>query len=60
MQCVSHITRKIVDAKPGDGRTPRGVAKKLLQEGRSVFPTMTMNMINYAIKKIKVEGKTLN
>jgi hypothetical protein len=57
MQCVNHITSKIVDAKPHDGRTPRGVAEKLLQEGRSVFPTMTMNMINYAIKKIKVEGK---
>jgi len=57
MQCVNHIARKIVDAKSGDGRTPRGVAEKLLQEGRSVFPTMTMNMINYAIKKIQVEGK---
>jgi hypothetical protein len=48
---VNHIARKIVEAKLADGRTPRGVAEKLLQEGRSVFPTMTMNMINYAVKK---------
>jgi hypothetical protein len=55
-QCVNHIARKIVEAKLPDGRTPRGVAEKLLQEGRSVFPTMTMNMINYAVKKLMVGG----
>ncbi len=58
MQCVNHIARKIDDAKPGDGWTPRGVAEKLLQEGRSVFPTMAMNMINYAIKKLNLRVKT--
>jgi hypothetical protein len=41
-QCVNHIARKIVDSKTADG-----VAEKLLQEGKNIFPSMTMNMINY-------------
>jgi hypothetical protein len=57
-QCVNHIARKIVDSKTADGRTPHGVAEKLLQEGKNIFPSMTMNMINYAVKKlINEEGK---
>jgi hypothetical protein len=39
---VNQIARNIVEEKLADGRTPRGVAEKLLQEGRSVFPTMTI------------------
>ncbi len=57
-QCVNHIARMIVDSKTADGRTPHGVAEKLLQEGKNIFPSMTMNMINYAVKKlINEEGK---
>ena len=55
-QCVNHIATKLVQAKLPNGGTPRGVAEKLLQEGRSVFPNMTMNMINYAVKKLMVGG----
>ncbi len=51
--------RKIADAKPANGQTPQGVAEKLLQEGRSIFPTMTINMIYYAVKKLKVGAKKL-
>ena len=50
--CVNHIARKIVVSKTVCGRTPHGVAKTLLQEGQTVFPNMTMNMINYAVKKL--------
>jgi hypothetical protein len=32
-QCVKHIAMKIVDARD-NGRTPHGVAKKLLLEGQ--------------------------
>jgi hypothetical protein len=52
VQCVNHIARKIVDSKSECVRTPHGVAEKLLQEGQTVFPNMTMNMINYAVKKL--------
>jgi hypothetical protein len=53
-QCVSHIARKIIDAKENINKcTPRGLAKKLLQEGKKHFPSMSMNMINYAIRKMK-------
>ncbi len=53
-QCVSHIARKIIDAKENiNTRTPRGLAEKLLQEGKKHFPSMSMNMINYAIRKMK-------
>jgi hypothetical protein len=49
-QCVKHITMKIVDARD-NGRTPHGVAKKLLLEGQVCFPEMNMNMINYERKQ---------
>jgi hypothetical protein len=53
-QCIQHIAKKIVASKDAlGGRTPRGVAEKLLQEGKKVLPSMSMNMINYAIKKVK-------
>ena len=47
--CVKHIAMKIVEAREA-GRTPHGVAKKLLLEGQVCFPEM--NMINYAVKKL--------
>jgi hypothetical protein len=57
-QCVQHIAKKIIASKDAlGGRTPRGVAEKLLQEGKKVFPNMSMNMINYAIKKIETKVK---
>ena len=62
-QCVQHIAKKIIASKDAlGGRTPRGVAEKLLQEGKKVFPNMSMNMINYAIKQIerKVKPKLKN
>ncbi len=62
-QCVQHIAKKIMASKDApDGQTPRGVAEELLQEGKKVFPTMRMNMINYASKKIerKVKPKVKN
>jgi hypothetical protein len=37
--------------RDGAGQTPRGVAEKLLREGQKIFPSMTMNMVNYAGKK---------
>ncbi len=49
--CVEHIAKKIVTSRSGTGRTPRGFAEKLLQEGKKIFPSMSMNMINYAVKK---------
>ncbi len=50
-QCMQHIARKIVDAKC-DGRTPHLFAKKILLEGKKCFPKMTLNMVNYAVRKI--------
>jgi len=51
-KCIEHIAEKIVASKANpDGRTPRGLAEKMLQEGRRCFPTMNMNMINYAVRK---------
>ncbi len=57
-KCIEHIAEKIVASKANpDGRTPRGFAETMLQEGRKCFPTMNMNMINYAVKKLKDKGK---
>jgi len=53
-QCMRHIAAKILDARD-DGRTPHGIAKKLLLEGQECFPEMNMNMINYAVKKLTEE-----
>ncbi len=36
-QCVHHIARKICAANDASGRMPRGVATKLLQEGKKSF-----------------------
>ncbi len=53
-KCIEHIAEKIVALKSNpDGWTPRGFAETMLQEGRKCFLTMNMNMINYAVKKIK-------
>jgi hypothetical protein len=53
-QCVKHIAQKIMDAKEDvDKCTLRGLAEKLLQEGKKHFPSMSMNVINYARKKMK-------
>jgi hypothetical protein len=41
--------RKIADSKTVDGH---GVAKKLLPEGKSGFPSTTMNLVNFAVKKL--------
>jgi hypothetical protein len=54
-QCVRHIAAKILDAEMMVGRTPHGIAKKLLLEGQECFPEMNMNMINYAVKKLTEE-----
>jgi hypothetical protein len=48
-QCMKHTAMKIVEAR-GAGRTPHGVAKKLLLEGQVCFPEMNMNVINYTVK----------
>jgi hypothetical protein len=57
-KAVRHIATEIVAAKPDvNGRTPRGFAKKLFQEAKELFPTLTMNKINYAVKNIKEELK---
>ncbi len=51
---IEHIAEKIIASKANpDGRTPCGFAEEMLQEGRKCFPTMTMNMVNYAIKNNK-------
>ena len=40
-KAVRHIAEEIVAAKPGlDGRTPRGFAEKLVNEGKETFPTI--------------------
>jgi hypothetical protein len=61
-KCVQHIAEKIVASRETpDGRTPRGLAERLLKEGKECFPLMNMNMINYAIKKVKEKiPKVLN
>jgi hypothetical protein len=48
------VSAKILDARD-DGRTPHGIAKKLLLEGQECFPEMNMNMINYTVKKLAEE-----
>jgi hypothetical protein len=55
--CIVHVAKKIVASRDGSGRTRRGVAEKLLREGQKIFPSMSMNVINYAVKKIKM-GKS--
>jgi hypothetical protein len=44
--CIDHIAKKVIASRNGSGRTPRGVADNLLQEGQKIFPSMSMNMIN--------------
>jgi hypothetical protein len=57
-QCVQHIAKKIIASNDAlGGRTPCAVAEKLLQEGKKVFPNMSMNIVNYAIKKIERKVK---
>ena len=57
-KAVRHIAEEIVAAKPGlDGRTPRGFAEKLVNEGKETFLTITLNKVNYAIKLIEDELK---
>jgi hypothetical protein len=53
-QSVKHMAMKIVEARE-DGQTPHGVARKLLLEGQVCFPEMSMNMMNYAVKKLMVK-----
>jgi hypothetical protein len=48
---AAHIARKIADAKR-DGRNPHLFAKKVLLEGEQCFSKMTLNMVNYAVRKI--------
>jgi hypothetical protein len=51
-RAVRHIAEEILAAKPAaDGRTPRGFADKLLKEAKETFPKLSMNKINYAVKK---------
>jgi hypothetical protein len=53
-KALKHIASEIVAAKPNiDGRTPRGFAETLLKEAQSMFPALTMNKINYAVKNLK-------
>jgi hypothetical protein len=53
-KALKHIASEIVAAKPNiDGRTPRGFAETLLKEAQSMFPVLTMNKINYAVKNLK-------
>jgi hypothetical protein len=53
-RAVRHIAEEILAAKPtADQRTPRGFADKLLKEAKETFPKLSMNKINYAIKKMK-------
>jgi len=52
--CIDHIAKKVIASRDGSGRTPRGVADNLLQEGQKIFPSMSMNMINYAVKKLSM------
>lgn len=53
-KALKHIASEIVAAKPNiDGRTPRGFAETLLKEAQSMFPVLTMNKINYAVKNQK-------
>lgn len=54
--CTDKIAEQIISSKEDiSGRTPRGFAESLLQEARKSFPKMTMNMVNYAILKLKKE-----
>ena len=54
--CIEKIAEQILSSKEDiSGRTPRGFAESLLQEARKSFPKMTMNMVNYAILKLKKE-----
>jgi hypothetical protein len=57
-KAVCHIASEIVAAKSGlDNRTPRGFAEKLVREGKEIFPKLTMNKVNYAVKLLKLELK---
>jgi hypothetical protein len=56
-QCVHRIAKKIIAVKcPSTGRTPRCIGNKLLLEGKKIFPSMTRNMLNYAVKKLEEDN----
>jgi hypothetical protein len=47
-----HIVGKIIALRDDSKQhTPRGLAEKLLQEGKKHFPAMGMNMINMLLEK---------
>jgi hypothetical protein len=57
-KAVHHIASEIVAAKSGlDNCTPQGFAEKLVREGKEIFPELTMNKVNYAVKLLKLELK---
>ncbi len=57
-KAIRHIATEIIAAKPDvNGRSPRGLAEKLLSEAKESPPKITMNKINYAITKLKKQLK---
>ena len=55
--CIDKIAEQITSSKEDiSRRTPQGFAENLLQEARKSFPKTTMNMVNYAMLKLKKKG----
>ena len=53
--CLRDIAAKVIASKAKNGgRAPRGLSKKLLEEGRELFPSLKMSMIKYELQKVKL------